>query len=126
MQGRAESNILNDMYRLDRHVVDGWIGQLDFSDMTTTNFEQIPRIEFLFGEANPMRASTGKPATDATDIALLDEYSRAVVNIEVQQRSKKQSRDIAGSGSGFVITPDGFILTNSHVVHGATHIGVNL
>src|SRR5438093_110194 len=92
--------------------------------MTTTNFQQIPRIEFLFGEANPMRASTGKPATDATDIALLDEYSRAVVsavervalavvNIEVQQRRKNQPRDIAGNGSGFVITPDSIIQTDA-------------
>jgi len=72
-----------------------------------------------------------------SDYSLLDEYSRtvvsavervapAVVNIEIQQRSKNRLRDIAGSGSGFVITPDGFILTNSHVVHGVTRIAVNL
>ena len=105
--------------------------------MTTTNFQQIPGIEFLLSEANSDVASGNEPATAAVDAALLDEYSRAVVsavervassvvNIEVQQRSKKQSRDIAGNGSGFVITPDGFILTNSHVVHGAARIGVNL
>ena len=68
---------------------------------------------------------------------LLDEYSRsvvsavsrvapAVVNIEIQQRGKGRPRDVAGSGSGFVIAPDGFILTNSHVVHHPTQIIVNL
>ena len=83
-----------------------------------------------------IHSSDVKP-TAGDDSALLDEYSRAVVgavdrvapsvvNIAVQQRSKTQPREIAGSGSGFVITPDGFVLTNSHVVHGAARITVNL
>jgi S1-C subfamily serine protease len=73
------------------------------------------------------------------DMALLDEYSRtvvgavervaaAVVNIDVKQEQTSRSRtaEIAGNGSGFIIAPDGFILTNSHVVHKATRIMVNL
>jgi len=73
----------------------------------------------------------------SADDSLLDEYSRsvvsavsrvapAVVNIEIQQRAKGRPHEVAGSGSGFMITPDGFILTNSHVVHHATRIVVNL
>lgn len=88
-------------------------------------------------------ASIAAPDDDA-----LDAYSRAVVraaravspsvvNVEVaaprQRRRPAVERpgepegfERAGSGSGFVFTPDGFILTNSHVVHGARAIRVTL
>jgi S1-C subfamily serine protease len=59
-------------------------------------------------------------------VSAVGRVAPAVVNIDVQQQRKNQRAEIAGNGSGFVIAPDGFILTNSHVVHGADHIGVNL
>lgn len=75
------------------------------------------------------------PSAAATDAALLDEYSKtiagvvervapAVVNIRVEHRARRGTGQ--GGGSGFVIAPDGFILTNSHVVHGARKLDVTL
>ena len=71
------------------------------------------------------------------DEQLLDAYSQAVisavnkvgpsvVSIEVSKSAKDQKgrtrRTHRGAGSGFIFTPDGFILTNSHVVHGGDRI----
>jgi S1-C subfamily serine protease len=84
----------------------------------------------VLGEGEPV--STSAPAAAVSDDDLLDAYSKAVVhaadevgpsvlNIEVYRRGQRH-----GTGSGFVFTPDGFALTNSHVVHGADKVEVTL
>jgi S1-C subfamily serine protease len=88
-------------------------------------------------------ASVAEGHASADDFSLLDAYSTAVtgavermspsvVNIEVHQNAGRarsgepQNKERRGGGSGFVFTPDGLILTNSHVVHDAVRIGVTM
>jgi S1-C subfamily serine protease len=70
-----------------------------------------------------------------SDIALLDAYSQAVVEgvdkaspsvVHIQVSSHGRRGESNGSGSGFIFAPDGFILTNSHVVRGASRVEATL
>jgi S1-C subfamily serine protease len=84
------------------------------------------------GAATPQAPSPS--VFEHQDEALLDAYSQtitgvveragqAVVNIRVAGTAARRHE---GGGSGFAIAPDGYIVTNSHVVHGAGRIEVTL
>jgi S1-C subfamily serine protease len=114
------------------------------------------RILQYIGDGTVVDEAAAAPAETVApppvDAGLLDAYSSAVVNaarsvspavvnIEVRMKAPAGGRGRrpgpghgpgpggsgpGGSGSGFIFTPDGFILTNSHVVHGADEINVTL
>src|SRR5579864_5964718 len=82
--------------------------------------------------------------TPLNDDMLLDAYSQCVINAAEKvspsvvhitithavaggrSADPRSPQRVQGSGSGFIFTPDGFILTNSHVVHGASRMEVTL
>src|SRR5262249_31540177 len=81
--------------------------------------------------AGTRSGAPGAPS-GAAETMLLDAYSRAVIDIadrlgptvvklDVRRRERPER---AGSGSGVIVAPDGLILTNSHVVGGASRLEV--
>ncbi|HEY7219407.1 MAG TPA: trypsin-like peptidase domain-containing protein [Candidatus Binatia bacterium] len=103
-----------------------------------------PAIKKVLDDDAATHPEPSGPSDAERDSGLLDAYSLAVVHaaekvspsvalIEVsktrrgtQSAMNRGPRQARGSGSGFVFTPDGFVLTNSHVVHGADQVAVTL
>ena len=71
----------------------------------------------------------------AQDIELLDAYSRTVIQtlertrggvVSLRMHARRGPRAVEGAGSGFLITPDGYLLTNHHVADAGDPIVVTL
>ena len=98
-------------------------------------------LQFV-SDSTPSRPEASGPDEAPSDEALLDAYSRSVMQavervgpavVKIDVVSRKPGRPApslegppGGSGSGFFFTPDGLVLTNSHVIHGAGRIEVVL
>jgi S1-C subfamily serine protease len=96
---------------------------------------QHPFLQFINqgGESQPANRAPVNPDGDILDayssavVKVAENISPSVVNIQVFQRGRSGgAQPRHGSGSGFIFTPDGFIITNSHVVHGAIDIEAGL
>jgi len=98
-----------------------------------------PRVEGIADDQHhPPQFTPIEADRDAIDEgALLDAYSRtvvsavqavgpAVVSIAVGGRAEGPVDGRMGAGSGVIIAPDGYVLTNSHVVHHAASLDVTL
>jgi S1-C subfamily serine protease len=97
-------------------------------------------LNFINNIAEPINDPVTETGELTKDDELLDSYSRAVVSASKKaspavvhitshgprQRNRNRIPARPGTGSGFIISPEGFILTNNHVVNGASKIEVNL
>lgn len=108
---------------------------MNLEELSVTSVHSAPH-----GQTNSWSSSGGRGLHN-DDASLLDAYSQAVtsavdlispsvVNIEIHQKAGRtrsgEPREQRGGGSGFIFTPDGLIITNSHVVHDAARIAVTL
>ena len=84
----------------------------------------------------PTGAGSGAGSADPAEREALDAYSQAVVSVAevagpavvgvAAGRPDGHRAGRAGAGSGVVIAPDGYVLTNSHVVEGAERLELTL
>ena len=106
--------------------------QLHLANMNSSRTFPLADYSEPVQQTSATRVPDDSPLLDAYSNAVVgaaDKISPSVVKIEVTQAGRTRSgepRERQGGGSGFIFTPDGLILTNSHVVHDASRIEASL
>jgi S1-C subfamily serine protease len=110
------------MAQADSHPVEDWLRFISDTDRVTD-------------ESNGARAVIEQREREAFDaysrivVETVQKVGPAVVQVEMQRRVRARGRQIEemqGAGSGVLFTPDGFLVTNSHVARGASRLVVTL
>ena len=87
------------------------------------------------GESEPSSSPPDRKSAQVNESEALDAYSRVIVTVaeslgpavvNLRAANGDADRKAGGSGSGFLFTPDGFLLTNHHVVRGSSRVRVRL
>jgi S1-C subfamily serine protease len=99
-------------------------------------FARNARSRLVLDESDSPANGTPVAAGPPRDGPLLDAYSAAVSSAVARtspavahirvERAARPGTPREGSGSGFIITPDGYVVTNSHVAGGASALEVTL
>jgi S1-C subfamily serine protease len=94
------------------------------------------QLRWLLGEGADQANAARAPQGGGLDADLLDAYSRAVIGVVesagpavvsvVRDGGRRPEEAGTGAGSGVILAPDGYVLTNDHVVRGARSLGVTL
>lgn len=91
---------------------------------TTSRIANVPAAPQPTPTALPASARVQFDQDEAVLINLYERMNPAVVSIQNEQTTRSGITEPAGQGSGFIISDDGYIVTNNHVVEGADKVGV--